>query len=229
MESDFGRADQEFLKRLVRAGVKLNHVYDVGASNGYWSWMMSKVVPNATFDLFEPNESEQYVDTLNTVMAQRPDFRIHRIGLGDCDTTLTLNLQSDHAGSSMLDWDNGGGKKQVPVRRLDGFVDEFKLPAPDLIKMDTQGFELKILQGGEIACRGAKALILESWLYPAYGGTPLLGDLIKWLEPRGLILTAFGDSWAHPDQRLFSIDAYFLRSDMAAQVAAAENPPAAAN
>lgn len=224
MESYFGRTDQEFLKRLVSAGVKVSHVFDIGASNGIWSLTMAQTIPCATFDLFEPNESQQYAEMLKTTLEQRPDFRMHRVGLGDRDTTLDLNLSRDHVGSSLLDWDGGYEKKRVPVRRLDRYVADKGLPSPDLIKMDTQGFELRIVAGGERACAGAKALLIETWLYRAYGGgTPLTAEIIEWLEPRGLVLCAFGDSWTDPDGKLISIDAYFLRKDVAAQVAAAES------
>jgi FkbM family methyltransferase len=229
MVSDFGRSDQEFLKRLRGAEIELNHIYDVGASNGQWSWMMAQVAPGATFDLFEPNASDQYAENLKNILVARPDFRMHRVALGETEDTLPLNLFTEHFSASLLDWDDGTGKKvAVPVRCLDKYIVDNALPMPDVIKMDTQGYELRILEGAQRACARAKALIIETWLYPAYGGgTPLLGDIIEWLEPRGFILTSFGDSWTHPDQRLFSIDAYFLRGDVAVQVAAAENAPVA--
>jgi hypothetical protein len=76
---------------------------------------------------------------------------MHRVALGDQETTLRLNLHENHREASLIDsdWEGVLSKKPVPVRRLDSIVAELKLPPADVIKMDTQGFELKILQGDE--------------------------------------------------------------------------------
>jgi len=223
---DFGRRDQDFLRRLLKAGIDMPSIYDIGASNGVWSWMMSDVVPHATFELFEPHPSEQYADTLAQVLKARPGFRMHRVALGNQDTTLRLNVHTDHTGATLIDsdWEGVVAKKPVPVRRLDSLVAEIGLAPPDVIKMDVQGFELKILQGAEVTCRRAKALLLETWLYRVYGPeTPLLGELVEWLQPRGFILVDMGDAWISPEMKLSAIDAYFLRTDIAEKLVAHEN------
>src|SRR5262249_639529 len=148
---DFGRRDQDFLRRLLKAGIDIASIYDIGASNGVWSWMMSEVVPQATFELFEPHPSEQYADRFTQAPKAGPDFPIQRIGVGNQGATLPLNLHLDHTGATLLDsdWEGVVAKKPVPVRRLDSLAAEIGLAPPDVIKMDVQGFELKILQGAE--------------------------------------------------------------------------------
>jgi hypothetical protein len=111
-------------------------------------------------------------------------------------------------------------KKPVPVRRLDDVVSRLELPPADLIKMDVQGFELKILNGGELTCRQAKALMIETWLYRGYGpDTPLLGEIIDWMTGHDFRLVSFGDTYISPDMTLFSVDAFFLRNDLMPVVA----------
>jgi FkbM family methyltransferase len=221
-KGDFGFTDQKFIRKLISGGVAIESVYDVGAARGEWSSVVAEVVPRAKFNLFEPLASDQYAEFLANVMRERPDFRMHRVALGSENTRLRLNLYSSHFGNSLIDsdWEGVVGKTPVPVRRLDDYVAELGLPPADLIKMDTQGFELKILQGGESACRGAKVLMIETWLYRAYGPkTPLLGEIIEWLAPREFTMVTIGDAYVSATMELTSIDAFFLRNDVAAQIA----------
>lgn len=164
--SVFAKTDQDFIRRLADAGIEIRSVYDVGASNGLWSYQIAGVIPKATFDLFEPNESVQYADMLEATLKAHPDFRMHRVALGDKDGTLSLHVTSDHSGATLIasDWEGFVERKPTAVRSLDGLVAKLRLPQPDVIKMDTQGFELKILQGAEKVCSHTKALILETWL-----------------------------------------------------------------
>ena len=209
--------DQDFIRNLTTAGIEIDSIYDIGASNGTWSWLMAQIVPRATFNLFEPLESEQYAKNLANVLQNRPDFRMHRIALGSENTALKLNLHAQHVGSSLIDseWEGVVAKQVVPVRRLDDVVTELKLPPADLIKMDVQGFELKILAGAENTCRRAKALMIETWLYRGYGpATPLLGEIIDWMTGRDFRLVSLGNAYVAPDMTLSSIDAFFLRNDL---------------
>lgn len=214
--------DQDFIRNLTTAGIAIDSIYDIGASNGFWSWHAAQVVPQATFNLFEPLESEQYAKDLAFVLRDRPDFRMHRIALGDEETTLQFNLYREHVASSLIDsdWEGVVAKKPVRVQCLDNVVASLALPPADLIKMDVQGFELKILSGAEAVCRHTKALMIETWFYRGYGpGTPLLGEIIEWMTSHDFTLVSLGDTYVAPDRKLSSIDAFFLRNDLMPLVA----------
>jgi len=209
--------DQDFIRNLTKAGIAIDNIYDIGASNGLWSWHMAQVVPQATFNLFEPLESDQYAKDLTNVLAARPDFRMPRIALGDKDATLQLNLYREHVGSTLIDsdWEGVVAKKPVRVQRLDDVVASLRLPPADLIKMDVQGFELKVLAGAELSCHRAKGLMIETWFYRGYGPrTPLLGEIISWMSDHDFSLVSLGDTYVSAGLKLTSIDAYFLRNDI---------------
>lgn len=217
-QASFASMDTHFIDRLVTAGVSIGTVFDIGASNGIWSDSVAAVIPTSRFELFEPFDSPQYEERLAAVRAAHPAFTMHRVALGAENTTLRLNIYENHSGNSLIDssWEGVKEKRDVPVRRLDDYVVEAALPRPDLVKMDIQGFELNVLKGGEKTCRAAKVLMLETWLYRGYGPeTPILSEIIEWLEPRGFRLVCTGDAYVAPDLKLTAIDAYFLRADIA--------------
>jgi FkbM family methyltransferase len=59
---------------------------------------------------------------------------------------------------------------------------------PDFIKVDTQGSELNILQGGHAILRDAKMLELEVEFNPQYKDQPLFSDVDIWLRDAGFLL-----------------------------------------
>jgi FkbM family methyltransferase len=215
--------DRAFIQKLFDAGVAIKSVYDIGASNGQWSAQVAPVLPGATFELFEAWVSPQYAEQLDAVLRNQKNFRVHRFALGRENGTVRLNVHVNHAGNSLIDsdWERIVDKIPIPVRRLDDAVSGLCLPMPDLIKIDVQGFELKILQGGEQACRQAKALMLETWIYRGYGPeTPLLHEIVEWLAEREFSLATFGGTWVSPHLKMWSVDAFFVRNDVLADVAA---------
>lgn len=218
-DRSFAAEDAKFASRIKRAGIELNTVFDIGASSGVWSDYVSATLPGARFDLFEPfAHSPQYETRFRDITRTHPGFNWHFIALGERNETLRLNILETHSGNSLIDsdWEGVKEKRNVDVRRLDDYVEENDLPAPDLIKMDIQGFELNALKGGESTCKKAKVIMLETWLYRGYGPeTPVLSEIIDWLDKRDFRIVATGDTYVAPDMRLTSIDAYFLRSDIA--------------
>ena len=95
---------------------------------------------------------------------------------------------------------------EVETVPLDAYRTEHRLAPPDLIKIDTQGSELRILQGAARTFEQATVLIVEAWLERAYGpGTPLLHELILLLAEKGyLVADTIGEYREGP--RLVSVD-----------------------
>jgi hypothetical protein len=59
---------------------------------------------------------------------------------------------------------------------------------PDVIKIDVQGYELAILQGGRSTVRGACLVELEVEFNPLYEGQPLFGDVDAEMRQQGYAL-----------------------------------------
>lgn len=58
--------------------------------------------------------------------------------------------------------------------------------APDFIKIDTQGAELKILRGAEQLLRKGRPLVLtETWCTEVYEGSPLTHDVMSYMDGLG--------------------------------------------
>ena len=78
---------------------------------------------------------------------------------------------------------------EFEMETLDDYIQQKVLPLPEMLKLDVQGAELLILEGGIEALRSAKLLQLEVWFSRGYGSaTPLFHELIDYLSPSGFVL-----------------------------------------
>jgi hypothetical protein len=81
-----------------------------------------------------------------------------------------------------------------------------------MVKMDTQGAEMRILSSAEETITKAAVLLIETWLERAYGpATPLLHEIVAWLGDRGFFVgDTVGEYREGP--RLISVDLLFIRT-----------------
>ena len=79
-------------------------------------------------------------------------------------------------------------RRQVEADTLDRVIAENDLPAIDVLKIDTQGSELSILQGATQALESILCLEVEVEYLPMYEGQPLHMDVDRFVRPFGFLL-----------------------------------------
>jgi FkbM family methyltransferase len=137
------------MKRLVVADDPL--VFDVGANVGQSVDWFRRTFPRARIHSFEP--SPAIFARLKTNVANVPNVSCWNIALGSAPADLPLNENSIPEWSSLLPSDRAWGKVEkqtmVPVRTLDDFCQEQGVAKIDVLKSDTQGYELEVFRGAE--------------------------------------------------------------------------------
>jgi FkbM family methyltransferase len=193
-ELKLGHIDSLELLELCRQ-VGIRTIYDIGANVGTWSLLARSVLPESVVHAFEPLPA--CCDAFHANVAGTPGITLHQIALGSADGSATMYLGEVTDTSSLLRpgrrvQEAVAGTCEMPVRRLDSYVSEQRMPPPDLIKLDVQGYELKVLEGGPGALSFAKALICEVSFVELYEGQCLFGDVVAFLAARGFAVSAFG-------------------------------------
>ena len=77
---------------------------------------------------------------------------------------------------------------EIATMSLDKFVLDNGLGAVDFFKIDVQGAELEIFEGGVEAMRNVLFIVCEVEFVPLYRGQPLFGDIDACLRKRGMML-----------------------------------------
>jgi FkbM family methyltransferase len=201
---------------------------------------------------FDPDAEEcARLEGLNT---EGDRVRFVPAGLGPAVGTAPLHLTREPGCSSLYPPDpealrhrpelyciEPAGTATVPLTTLDAWAERDGLDRVDVLKLDTQGSELGILQGAERLLPTVRAIEVEVEFNPIYTGQPLFGDVDRFLRDRGFVLWRLGhlvhygmaearsdfaveewqcfDSRALPSTRqggqLYWAHAYFVRHDAA--------------
>lgn len=129
---------------------------DVGANKGMWALWMAK--RGYEVHAFEPNPLT--FDILRRRSRHFPTITPHNCALGEKQGTALLHIhhQSGHDSLVRMYEDYAGLKMRVPVKTLD----DYHFSNVGLIKIDTEGYELPILNGAiKTICRNSPRLIIE--------------------------------------------------------------------
>lgn len=139
---DFGAG---LLFRLLQSsGFSPKQVLDVGANHGNWTREAMRIFPKAEFTLLEPQDALK-VHVQDLIQAGR---KIRWVNAGASDKTETLPFHLSHRDDSST-FLSVAGATTVPVKvwALDDLLAEYRLPVPQLVKVDAEGFDLKVLRG----------------------------------------------------------------------------------
>lgn len=123
-------------------------ILDIGGNIGAASVYLTRQFPNATIHTFEPVPAN--LELLRKNVADYPKITIHPVALGSENGELTLfgsDNDDNFGGFSFFDQGvNADRRMSVPIRHAQDYLDEQAIPAPDVIKIDTEGAEYSILK-----------------------------------------------------------------------------------
>lgn len=169
------------LAQLASRGVAPGTVFDVGAADGtpwlYRTW------PEAHHVLIEP--LAEFEPALQATATALRSAEVLVAAAGPERREVTINVHPDLVGSSLLledeDSDVNGVPRQVQQIRLDELADR---PGPYLIKADTQGYELAVVEGAEGLLPETQAIVLEVSLFDFFEGGADLAEVVADMRAR---------------------------------------------
>ena len=181
----------EEVVRRVRASTPQGRplVLDIGAHCGGFSALVLSRWPDAQVFAFEP--IPELLESIRALRARYPGLTEVPLALGAETAEAEFNVHAHSDSSSLLAVDPPYAKQypgqaalarriQVKVRRLDDWASEAGLLADrtvDLVKMDVQGFEGRVIEGGQATLSRTRFLVTEAALYPSYAGGIMLDEL----------------------------------------------------
>lgn len=170
---------QQALKEFVTPGAV---VYDVGAHAGYISLTAALLAGSSgrVFS-FEPRESNRR--SIMRQMSLNPRLRITLMpfALSNRDGSASFDLSV----SSSQGFISESGASRVDVRKIDSLVADGIIATPDLIKIDAEGHEAQVLEGGAATISSSRPTIICD-----YNAGDTLATMRRFLQPYGYRITA---------------------------------------
>jgi len=171
-------------------------VFDVGANIGQSIERYRALWPDARIHSFEPNPAA--FATLSDKYRDMHDVALHPVALADTRGESPFHVTRIPEMSSLLEPEgwlramSPGGKYdfstiRIPVDTLDHFCSERGIAHIDILKIDVQGAELKVLHGGSRMLSEGRIgmLYLEANLAETYVDQTTLSGMLNFLEPLG--------------------------------------------
>ena len=136
-----------FFAALNGFGFHPKHIVDVGAHKGSWTRKALEYFPDAQYTLVEPQ------DRLKANIQDLLDrgCKITWINAGAADRSGELPFTASHREDSWsfapTSVNAGAPRVSVPVKTLNDIVSALNAPLPEMVKIDAEGFDLKVLAG----------------------------------------------------------------------------------
>jgi FkbM family methyltransferase len=170
-------------------------VLDIGANTGQSAHFYRQAFPNALIYSFEPLPAA-YRKLDEWAHRQNGKARALNLALGDYTGPMTIREHVDFSPSSsflkstrhstvLFPQTSRQQDVQVSMARLDDIATDLGIKPGILIKMDVQGLEDRVIEGGKTVFSQALACIMEVSLQPLYDGQPTFKDLCFLMDGLG--------------------------------------------
>lgn len=198
------------LVRLRDAGVPIDSVIDVGASDGRWSVEAATIWPEARFHLVEANPVHSAA--LARLCSERDRFSHVGAAAGDREGSIHFNASDPFGG--VASHERRDGTVEIPVTTLAREAEREALSAPYLIKLDTHGFEVPILEGALPLLPDTAVLVIEVYNFTLDDGALRFWEMCALLDKRGFRPIDLAEpGWRPGDHAFWQADFIFLRAD----------------
>jgi FkbM family methyltransferase len=146
---------------LKRFGFSPKHIVDVGANHGNWTRTSLQYFPEAQYTLLEPQK--QLVVHIQDLLAAGRPIRWINAGASDKSGTLPFFISHRDDSSRFLE-STEDSSETIPVQvlSLDDLLLQYQLPVPELVKIDAEGFDLKVMEGAKSLLGKTDVFLLEA-------------------------------------------------------------------
>jgi FkbM family methyltransferase len=212
--------DSQYAK-LLRAN-RINLVLDVGANAGQFGLRLRQLGYRGRIVSFEPLQQARI--SLQAVCSKDPDWLLaERAALGDQHGDIDVHVSANSQSSSVLEMLEAHLKsapqsryidtERVPLRRLDDIASRHLTTGSiTLLKIDTQGFEDRVLAGASGILADVMGLHLELSFVPLYANQKLFAEMTAYVSSLGFEMWAIWPALVDPETgRLLQVDATFFR------------------
>ncbi len=164
-------AEERFLSRRL-PGMRDGMLFDVGANHGAYTRFLRRLAPESRIHAFEPHPK-----TFASLQqrAAGPQTTLVNMAVSDSSGTMQLHdfaeadgsTQASLAQASVGMFDHDTVSHTVEVTTIDAYMAQAGISAIDLLKIDTEGFDLNVLRGAKGALDRGAIKVIQFEFIPA--------------------------------------------------------------
>lgn len=215
----FAQTNEGILTNLLSEN-KISITFDVGANVGQWANDLRISGYKHRIISFEPLQKAFKI--LSSTCLLDDLWSSHNYGLGDTDGVSEINVSRNSVSSSLLPMSKTHleaepkssfySTEKIKVHKLDTIYAKFIKDSDNVfLKIDTQGFEKKVLDGANSLLKRTAILQLELSFQSLYDGENDFFHMKSILEKLGFLLYHIQDGFRHSQTKeLLQVDAIFI-------------------
>jgi FkbM family methyltransferase len=197
-------------------------VLDVGANVGQYAVQLRQELGyKGQLVSFEPM-SVAY-ETLERRSSKDPLWQAYNFALGDSDNYVDINIAGNSYSSSLMDMLDSHvkaapesayiSKENIRIQTLDAVFDGVCSSFKDVyLKIDTQGFERKVLAGATKSLSRIDTVQMEMSLIPLYENEAVFSEMHAYMEEIGYTLVAIEPGFSNSDTgQMLQVDGIYRR------------------
>jgi FkbM family methyltransferase len=197
------------LKRINERGVEIQSVIDVGASNGMWSAVCETHFPTARYLLVEAQGV--HLAELQRYCKERRNAEFTISAAGDAVGFVYFDDSTPFGGVASKE-KTEHARTKVRQTTLDAEVRARSLSGPYLVKLDTHGYELPILQGScEQVLPNCGLLVIETYNFNILPNSLRFDEMVAHMRQLGFgVIDVSEPLWRERDGSLWQFDLFFI-------------------
>lgn len=217
-----GLPQSQYLSRLFKEG-RVSSVIDVGANAGqYYDFLRNEVGFLGPVLSIEPISS--LAQRLSARAQKQSQWKVENLALGPSEGRVEFNVMEHSEFSSLLapteftkDYFSHGGAIRESVNVAMETLDQMILRYSDFLgdriylKLDTQGYDLLVMEGLKGEQERVIAVQTEASITPLYDGAPDYHKSITSLTERGYTLSGFYPNNTGHFPRLLEFDCHLIK------------------
>lgn len=209
-------------KRKLLELYDINVVLDVGANTGQFARQMrSDIGFTGKIVSFEPLSSA--FEVLKRTASGDTRWVVQNYALGDTDAAGEIHIAANSYSSSLLNMlpshiraapeSHYVGSEAIEVKTLDSIFNATCSSNDNVyLKIDTQGFESRVIKGAEHSLAFIDTIQLEMSLVPLYQNELLFSDMCNLLGRKGYSLVSIETGFSNQQSgQLLQVDGVFHR------------------
>ena len=183
-----------FFSLLKRLGFAPKHIIDVGANRGLWTRTALQFFPDAQYILVEPQDHLKI--HIQDLLDRGCKISWIHAGVADKSGSLPMNLSPQDGSSTFILADRhgqttGAHPTTIPVKTLNEIASSSSAPPPDMVKIDAEGFDLRVLAGASNLLGKTDIFLVEAVVCGNYENS--VAEVVKFMTAAGYRLIDITD------------------------------------
>jgi FkbM family methyltransferase len=202
------------LSGLKNIGIPVKTIVDIGAASGSWTVMAKDIWPECSYVLFEPLEERKA--ELEKLSSDNSNIFIVPYAAGKTISEAKFYVADDLDGSGVTNGQNNSidNVRIVKQTSIDIEIQKLQLSGEYIIKLDTHGYEVPIIEGCAEIIKNVSTFIIECYGFQIAENSLLFWEMCRYMNDLGFRLYNIVDVMnRQKDGSFWQCDAFFIRKD----------------